>query len=297
MQKGIKAYTDRVFFALNNRGLLRWVSDQTVAKKKYRRKMGQELQLDPPVTFNEKIQYLKLHDHNPRYTELVDKLAAKRVVGERIGSEYIVPLLGQWSRAEDIDFDALPERFVLKCSHDQGSVIVVPDKSRLDRAAAVAFLSKRLKRNNYWNTREYCYKHIEPAVLAEEFLGGQIRDYKFYCFGGTPRFLYVGQGLTADHSLRIDYFDMEWNLMPFHRTDYARLGMVEKPKHFETMKRIAEELSRGMPFVRIDLFEEHDRVYFSEFTLYPASGCMPFEPKEYDRTVGEWLALDQRKGE
>ncbi len=282
----------KLFYVLNNRGLLKWVSDETVAKKKYREKMGIDLNLNPPVTFNEKLQWLKLHDHNPAYVELVDKIAAKEKVGTMIGSEHIVPLLGAWDDARKIDFDALPDQFVLKCNHDQGSVVVVPDKSALDKERVISFLNKKRKLNNYWNTREYVYKDIHPMVFAEQFLGGQIKDYKFYCFNGVPKFLYVGQGLTIDHSLKIDYFDMNWNLMPFYRTDYHRLGMVDKPKHFDEMKEIAIKLSKGIPFVRIDLFEENDRVYFSEFTLYPASGCMPFEPKEYDKIIGEWIDID-----
>lgn len=286
------AHPNRIFYMLNNRGILRWISDEKIVKKKYKEKMGIELNIDPPSTFNEKLQWLKLHDHNPVYTELVDKIAAKIKVASIIGQEHIVPILGEWDDARDIDFDSLPEQFVLKCNHDQGSVVIVSDRNTMNRKTIIKFLNKKKKLNNYWNTREYAYKNIRPTIFAEQFLGGQIKDYKFYCFNGIPRFLYVGQGLTIDHSLKIDYYDMEWNLMPFYRTDYMRLGMVEKPKHFEEMKQIAAKLSKGIPFVRIDLFEENDRVYFSEFTLCPASGCMPFEPREYDEIVGRWLKLD-----
>lgn len=128
-------------------------------------------------------------------------------------------------------------------------------------------MNKKKHLNNYWNTREFCYKNIKPMIFAEKFLGGQIKDYKFFCFNGVPRFLYVGQGLTIDHSLKIDYFDMDWNRMPFYRTDYHRLGMVEKPKHFETMKKIAIELSKGIPFVRIDLFEERQSILFGIYAV------------------------------
>ena len=288
------AHPNQIFYMLNNRGVLRWISDEKVVKKKYKEKMGIELNIDTPSTFNEKIQWLKLHDHNPAYTALVDKIAAKVKVATIIGEEHIVPILGQWDNARDIDFDSLPEQFVLKCNHDQGSVVIVSDRNTMNRKEIIKFLNKKKKLNNYWNTREYVYKNIRPAIFAEQFLGGQIKDYKFYCFNGIPKFLYVGQGLTIDHSLKIDYYDMEWNLMPFYRTDYLRLGMVEKPKRFEEMKQIAIKLSKGIPFVRIDLFEENDKVYFSEFTLYPASGCMPFEPREYDEIVGRWLKLDMK---
>lgn len=280
-----------LIYSLNYHGLLSWMSDKSNVSLIYKLKTGKKLNLNSPRTFNEKLQWLKVFDQNPRYTTLVDKISAKELVAKLIGQEHIVPMLGQWNRPEDIEYDTLPISFVLKCNHDQGSVVLVKDKNSLDIEKTSKFLCSHLKRDNYFTTREPGYKGIHAKVFAEEYLGGNIKDYKFYCFNGVPKFLYVGQGLTVDHSLKIDYFDMDWKPMPFYRTDYERLGNVPKPEHFEEMKEIAVILSSGTPFVRIDLFEENDKVYFSEFTLCPASGFMPFVPKKYDRIVGEWLVL------
>ena len=277
--------------SLGDNGLLNWMSDEQYTRLFYKELVGTELRLDPPITFNEKLQWLKLHDRQDRYVDLVDKIKAKEIVGNIIGTDHIVPLYKIWNSWEDISFDGLPDQFVIKCNHDQGSVTLVSDKSKIDMQALKKKYKRLLNRSPYPGTREYTYKLIKPAVFAEKYLGGNIIDYKFYCFGGEPKFLYCGQGLTTDHSLKIDFFDMNWNLMPFYRTDYHRLGLIPPPKHFDEMKDYARKLSIGTKFVRIDLFEVNDVVYFSEFTLYPASGCMPFYPKEYDKIVGEWIQL------
>lgn len=271
-----------------------WLSDEAFSKIAFKQMMGYKLNLKNPTTFNEKLQWLKIYDHRPEYTDLVDKLKAKEIVGEKIGQEHIVPVYGAWERAEDIDFNSLPDRFVLKCNHDQGSVILVPDKGKLDRESAVAELRGKLKHNIFYGTREYPYKNVSPRVFAEQYLQSDITDYKFYCFNGEPRFLYCGMGMMRAHVGQVDFFDLDWNLMPFYRTDYGRLGMVPRPKCLDEMIQIARTLSAGVPFVRIDLFAVEGRVYFSEFTLCPASGFMKFVPEKYDRIVGEWLKLPDK---
>ncbi len=294
---GIKSKMDKLIhpikliYPLGCYRLLDWMPDETYNALVFKANMGYTLNRDHPQTFNEKLQWLKIHDRKPEYSDLVDKVKAKTIVGERIGFEHIVPMYGEWEKADDIAFNELPDRFVLKCNHDQGSVVLVPDKKKLDRRKTIKILNKKLKINLFYSTREYPYKNISPRVFAEEYLENDIVDYKFYCFNGEPKFLYCGQGLTEDHSLKIDFYDLDWNLMPFYRTDYHRLGQVPKPSHLDEMIRIARELSKGTYFVRIDLFEVNETVYFSEFTLCPASGFMPFVPKEYDRTVGDWLQL------
>lgn len=281
----------KAIISLDTRRYLDWMTDRMFAVLAFRGMMGYRLNLKDPKTFNEKIQWLKLYDYRSEYDSLVDKLEAKRIVGERIGESHIVTTYGVWENANSINFDELPNRFVLKCNHDQGSVVLVHDKLELDVEGTISFLNKRLRRNNYYGCRERPYKNIKPLVFAEEFLENDIIDYKFYCFNGDPKFLYCGQGLTVDHSLKIDFYDLNWNLMPFYRTDYHRLGQIPKPRHLSEMIEIAKELSSGVPFVRIDLFEVNDHVFFSEFTLYPAAGFMPFVPEEYDRILGDWIKL------
>lgn len=280
---------------LDINGLTKWMPDSMFAKLAFHGLMGEKLNLKDPKTFNEKLQWLKVYDHRPEYTALVDKLKAKEVVGGIIGSEHIVPCYGSWEKAENIDFDSLPQAFALKCNHDQGSVILVSDKETLNKTETIKYYKNKLKQNIYYGTREYPYKSIAPRVFAEEYLEKDIVDYKFYCFSGEPKFLYCGQGLTEDHSLKIDFFDLDWNLMPFYRTDYHRLGNIPKPSRLDEMIEIAQKLSKTLPFVRIDLFEVDDKVFFSEFTLYPASGFMPFVPNEYDRIVGDWLILPKKE--
>lgn len=279
---------------LDKNKMLKWMPDSMFAKLSFRGMMGTKLHLDNPVTFNEKLQWLKVYDHREEYASYVDKIAAKKTIGEIIGYQHIVPIIDVWDNAEEIDFNSLPSQFVLKCNHDQGSVILVRDKNTINQSEIVKKLNSKLKENTYYGTREYPYKNICPKVFAEKYLGNNIIDYKFYCFNGEPRFLYCGQGLTEDHSLKIDFYDLDWNVMPFYRTDYQRLGNIEKPVCLNEMIEIARKLSKGVPFVRVDLFEIENTVYFSEFTLCPASGFMPFEPPEYDKIVGEWLLLPNK---
>lgn len=285
----------KMIVPLDANHLLTWMSDETFSRLAFRGEMGYRLNLQNPQTFNEKLQWLKINDHRPEYTGLVDKLKAKKIVGQMIGKEHIVPVYGDWKTADDIPFSDLPDRFVLKCNHDQGSVILVKDKNTLDYSATTRILNKKLKRNIFYGTREYPYKNIEPRVFAEQYLQEDIVDYKFYCFEGEPKFLYCGQGLTEDHSLKIDFYDLEWNLMPFYRTDYHRLGKIPKPACLDKMINIACVLSKNIPFVRIDLFAVNNVIFFSEFTLYPASGFMRFVPNEYDQIVGEWLKLPLKR--
>ncbi len=284
-----------LIYSMGRNGLFNWLPDDIYLKLLFKAKKGKTLNLENPVTFNEKLQWLKLYDRNPRYTSLVDKITAKEVVGDLIGREHIVPIYGTWENASEIDFGSLPNKVVLKCNHDQGSVVIIDDLNNYDTSNAVRFLNEKLKKSPYQGSREYAYSKIEPKVFAEKYLGSKIIDYKFYCFNGVPKFLYCGKGLTADHSLKIDFYDMEWKRMPFYRTDYERLGEIPCPQHFEEMKEIAKVLSDGVSFVRVDLFEVDNVVYFSEFTLCPAAGYMPFVPEEYDKIVGSWLILPPKK--
>jgi len=287
---------DDLIAPLGANGFFNWMSDEQYLKLLYKATMHKRLNLENPTTFNEKLQWLKIHDHNPEYTGWVDKIEAKKKIAKILGERYVVPTLDQWANAKDISFDNLPEQVVLKCNHDQGSVMIIDDIKSISRDHIIKYYSSRLSRNPYPGTREYPYKYIKPFVFAEKYLEKSIIDYKFYCFNGEPRFLYCGQGLTADHSLKIDFYDTNWKRMPFYRTDYMRLGNIPKPKCLEEMIEISKLLAKDVPFVRIDLFEVDGQVYFSEFTLCPASGFMPFVPEEYDHVVGEWLDLSSFRG-
>lgn len=287
---------DYRWLILSGRGHYNSMEDEEYIKRKYKGTMGKTLNLDKPETFNEKLQWLKLHDRNPEYTDLVDKFRAKEVVGNIIGSQHIVPLIGSWTRGEDIPFDSLPNKCVLKCNHDQGSTIIWNREKAMDKGTIISHFNTRLKRNAYLPSREWPYKNLKPMIIAEEFLEEDIVDYKFFCFNGEPRFVNIGQLEHNPHTMHITFVDLDWNPMPFGRTDFPRVEKLpEKPAEFEEMLDIVRTLAKNTRFVRIDLFNVNHRVYFSEFTLYPTGGYIRFSPPEYDKIVGSWLDLETAK--
>lgn len=270
--------------------------DELYLKLLFRLRMGYKLDLDNPQTFCEKLQWLKLHNRKPEYTQMVDKYDAKRYVAGIIGEEYIIPTIGVWDRVEDIDFDKLPNQFVLKCTHDSGGIVICKDKSQLDIAAAKKRLRRGLKKNYYWQNREWPYKNVKRQIIAEEFIeevGRQdLSDYKFFCFNGEPRYCQVIRDRNTLET--IDFYDMEWNHMPFTGLNpVAKNGLtaVEKPMHLTSMIDICRKLAKDIPFSRIDLYVVNNREYFGEITFYPASGLGCFTPNEWDYTLGELINL------
>ncbi len=265
-------------------------------KLRYLRKMGKWLDLDNPVTFNEKLQWLKAYDHNPLYTSIVDKQEVKKIIADKIGSEYIIPTLAVYERPEDIDWDKLPERFVLKCTHDSGGVVVCKEKDQLDKKKALKKLSKHYKRNYYYNKREWPYKNIKPRIIAEAYMedrdgSGELKDYKFFCFDGVPKMLFVASDRHKKTETKFDFFDMDFKHLPIINGHPNSDVPPQKPASFEQMKKLAAELSAGFPHVRVDLYEIDGKIYFGEMTLYHYSGTVPFEPEIWDTTMGEWLKL------
>ncbi len=254
--------------------------------------------LKNPQLFNEKLQWLKLHDRNPLYTTLVDKYAVKKWVADKIGEQYVIPTLGVWEKAEDIDFEKLPNQFVLKVNHDSGGLVICKDKSKLDRQTATAKLSRALKNNGYWYGREWPYKNVVPRIIAEKFMSdGQhtdLTDYKFFCFNGVPLYCQVISDRRT--SEKVDFFNMDWQHQPFtglmKRFPHADSAPV-CPVNFSLMKQICQQLSANIPFVRVDLYEINGKVYFGEMTFYPAGGFGEFTPKEWNYVFGEKLVLDK----
>ena len=253
-----------------------------------------------PQTFNEKIQWLKLYDRNPDYTKMVDKYAVKQYIAETIGSQYVIPTLGVWDRFEDIDFDKLPNRFVLKCTHDSGGVIICKDKSSFDIEAAREKITRNLGRNLYYYGREWPYKNVKPRIIAEKYMESEsdqeLTDYKWFCFNGEPQFLYISHGLANHETATIDFYDIQHNRMPFKRTDYkSSTTDAPKPRCHSEMIEVAKKLSKDIPFVRIDLYEINGKVYFSEITFSPCAGWLPFDPPEWDLTLGKYIRLPEKK--
>lgn len=287
--------SDARFKYLAERGFKGYVDSETFVKRRYRYDVGRELDLNNPVTYTEKLQWLKLYDHRPEYTIMVDKYEVKKYVAEKIGQEYVIPLLGVWDRPEDIDFDALPERFVLKTTHDSGSYVICKDKNVLDISAARYRMAKFLKRKYYDCNREWPYKNVKPRIIAEEYMEDEtykeLRDYKFFTFGGVPKVLYIAQGRGKGEPTVADFFDMDFKHLPFTIDHDMADVPPEKPECFELMKELAAKLSEGTPQLRVDFYEVNGKVYFGEMTFFHCSGLTPFHPEEWDRIFGDWVIL------
>ena len=271
----------------------RFLPDGIFLRGKYRAVFGRALSLRHPRRFTEKIQWQKLHDRNPRYHTLVDKAVVKEDVAALIGEEHIVPTLGIWDRPEDIEWDRLPDRFVLKCTHDSGSVIICTDKAGFDRDAACARLSEALKRDYSRRDREWAYRDVFHRIIAEEYLGPGLPDYKIFCFRGVPRFLFVATGRdNAGMETRFDFFDTQWRHLDIRNGHPEADERPQKPAHFDEMLRLSSLLAENFPQVRIDFYETPDgRVYFGEFTFYHWSGFVPFDPDEADLQLGAFFEI------
>lgn len=259
---------------------------------------GYQLNLDNPQTFNEKLQWLKLYDHRPEYTQMVDKVEAKKYVSKIIGEEYIIPTLAVYERAEEIDFDALPNQFVLKCSHDSGGIVICKDKSTLNRKSVVRRLSRGIGKDYYYQNREWPYKNVKPRIIAEQYmsdLGSEIDDYKVHNFNGTPKFVLLCRDRYKKTGLTEDFYDTEWNHLDIKRPGHPQANEnVPKPEKLHEILRLASKLSEGIPFVRSDFYIIGNKVYFGELTFFPAGGMRPFVPSKWDKTFGDWITLPNK---
>lgn len=299
---GIALHPRKAFFVIGIRGGWRFLNDETYLSLMYYCKFKKKLNLQMPRAFNEKLQWLKLNYKNPLHTGLVDKYEVKKQVSDMIGEEYIVPTIGVYDSFEDIDFDTLPKAFVLKCTHDSGGLVICRDKEKMDIGRVKKKINQSLKRNYYYVGREWAYKNVKPRIIAEKYMSDEfdgciegdeklgLRDYKFYCFNGTPQFLYVSEGLDNHATAKISFLTMDWEFAPFQREDFLTFKTLpRKPRLFDKMIEIAKTLSQGEPFMRVDLYCINEKIYFSEITFCPCSGFMPLEPEEYDIEIGTYL--------
>jgi hypothetical protein len=253
------------------------------------------LNLKNPQTFNEKLQWLKLYDRKKEYPLYVDKFEVKKYVADKLGEEYVVKNYGVWETVEDIDFDSLPKQFVLKCTHDSGSVIVCRDKDNFDVEGAKKKLKKKLETNLYWCGREWPYKDLKPRIIAEQYMEdaelSELRDYKFFCCNGTVKCYKIDFDRFVDH--RANYYTPDCKLLLFGEVvcppDFERF--IEPPKLLNHMISFAELLSAGIPFLRVDFYEVGGKIYFGEMTFFPAAGFGKFVPDEWDKKIGDWISL------
>ena len=280
-----------IIYLINKYGFFNF-SDEFYIKNFYRYKFGKKLDLDNPKTFNEKLQWLKINDRKNIYTKMVDKYEAKKIVGKIIDNKHIIPTFGIYNSFDEIDFDKLPNEFVCKCTHDSGGLVIVKDKKSVNIHSMKRKIDKSLKRNYYhYFAREWPYKNVKPRIIIEKYEGDNLSDYKIFCFNGEPKFTLVCSNRNGNFK-NTDFYDNDWNLMPFTRENHenSRSG-IKKPEKLTEMLDIARKLSKNIPFVRVDLYDINEKIYFGELTFYPSGGFEGFCPSKWDEKIGDLLDL------
>lgn len=286
---------ERLFNRYNARGYFKFISDELCLKILYHYYFDEKLDLNNPITYNQKLQWLKLNDRKDIYTTMVDKEAVKKYVANIIGEEFIIPTLGVWDNFDEINFRLLPNQFVLKCTHDSGSIVICRDKDKFDKEKAHKSINKGMKRNLYWSGREWPYKNVKPRIIAEKFMldkkTEELKDYKFYCFDGKVKVVVINSDRNTSKKTKGDFYDRNFNYLDFQWGFEHAEVKPGKPELFDDMIRIAEKLSKGIPEVRIDLYYCNGKIYFGEYTFFDGSGMTRFEPKEWDYKMGTFIKL------
>lgn len=277
------------------------IPDRTLISFFYYLRFKRRINLENPQSFNEKLLWLTLYDRRPEYVKMVDKYEAKDWIREKLISEgkdtkCIIPTYGIYNHYDEINFNELPDSFVMKTTHDSGGVVVVNDKVLLDEKKAKAKLEASLKRNYFWYSREWAYKDVKPRIIIEELLRGKEKsliDYKIFCFNGVAKYLYLVQ--DRDIKETVDYYDMDWNHLPIKQVYDNNHKKAVKPPCWTEMVEIAELLSKGYPFLRVDFYVDiNNHFYVGELTLTPSSGLLPITPEEWDYRIGEQIDLSLR---
>lgn len=284
-------FTKRLALAILFRTSRFW-PDRIYLKMVYYLSTGEILNLTYPRKFNEKMNWLKLYNRNPFYTKLADKYEVKRIVADMIGNQYVVPTYGVYNSFDSIDFSKLPDAFILKTTHDSGGGILCKSKINFDFIEAKKQMKKKLKKNYYPKYREWPYKNIQPRIVVDKLLDDgtnhELQDYKFWCFNGVPKVIYL---TNKGKDVRENFYDMDFNPLSINH-GFAKADIeFSKPEGFEIMKELAAKLSRGIPFVRVDFFYVNGKVYFGEYTFYDWGGMQPFQSKEWDIKLGSWINL------
>lgn len=272
------------------------LSDEMYVKIRFRVDMKKKLDLINPRMFSEKLQWLKLYDRKPIYTTMVDKYEAKRYVASLIGEKYIIPTLGVWEHFEDIDFGQLPNQFVLKCTHDSGGVYICKDKSKLDVDSVKKKINKSLRKNYFYNEREWPYKDVKPRIIAEQYLvtAGEsgLNDYKIFCFHGEPKFILVCSNRFSKSGLNEDFFDVDWKHLELARKLHGNAAITPaRPNNLQEMIELSRKIAENTKFLRVDLYETNNEILFGECTFYPTSGFEEFSPAGADYEIGELLNI------
>ena len=281
------------------KGWLNWVPDSLYLKVLYRVIMGRKLNLRNPREYNEKLQWLKLNDRKPEYSTMVDKYEVRGYIEDLLGDKYLIPCLGIYDSVDDIDIDALPDRFVLKCTHDSGSVEICKDKSSFDIEGARHRLSQAMKRNYYATYREWPYKYVKPRIIAEGYLegdGGDLKDYKVMCFNGEAKIIEVHENRFVEGKVHTHtFYDREWNIVPLTQVETVTVDRPgERPRQLDEILRLSELIAKDMYHARIDWYIEGDKIYFGEITFFDGSGFESFSTPEMERMLGDMIKLPEK---
>ena len=279
-----------------------FIPDELYLHLAYKFYIGKKLNLKNPQTYNEKLQWIKLHDRKAIYTIMVDKVKVRDYVANKIGAQYLIPSLGVWDDPEKIDFDALPNQFVLKCNHNSGTgMCICKDKSKLDIAKVKANLKRGLDENYFYHGREWPYKDVPRKILCEKFMvdesGDDLKDYKVLCFNGEPKLIELHKGRFTDHQTQ-DFYDTEW-----HKTTISQSGIsifqvdnnvFPKPETLDEMLRLSRILAEGIAHIRVDWYSINGHLYFGELTFFDGSGLDPFDNPDDDLMLGSWITLPEK---
>ena len=258
--------------------------------------MHKELNIKNPQTFTEKLQWLKLYDRNPLYTKMADKYEVKQYIKNVLGEDYVIPIVGgPWKHFSEIDFDKLPNQFVLKNTHDSGGVIICNDKDAFNKEEAWKKLEYSLKHNYFYYNREWPYKNIEPRIIAEQYMEelgrGSLLDYKLHCFNGKVKVILVCLDRDDENGIKKVFYDHDWNKLDLRRPNISNDSDIERPVHLCKMIEFAERLSRNIPFVRVDFYDINGKLFFGEMTFFPSGGMVGFVPEKWDKILGGYITL------
>lgn len=282
-------------------GFLNYMSDRKFIEKEYYYKFGVIPNLDEPLTFNEKIQWLKINDRRESYALMVDKFEAKEYVAKKIGKEYIIPTIGIYEKFNDIDFDKLPDRFVIKCTHDSGGIVICRNKDNFNIELARKTINKYLRRRYYYIHREWPYKNVRPRIIVEKYIENKnsepLVDYKLFCFNGSPEIILVCSERFSNDGLKETWFSGNWELLPIIEGGHNIDPTVKKPLKLEEMKKLAGIIAKDMTFLRVDFYEIDGRILFGELTFSPCAGYERFSPESWDRRLGDMIDLSVLKKE
>ena len=298
MKKIIKYLTNprEALICLMNKNFFFFLPDKLYLKWKYKLLIGKKLDLKNPKLLSEKLQWLKLYNRNPEYTEMVDKYEVRNYIENKIGKQYLIPLVGVYDKFDDIDFDKLPNKFVIKCTHDSGGLVICKDKSTLNMKAAKRKINKFMKRNYYKVHREWPYKNVKPRIVIEKYIENKdksdLLEYNIFCFNGIPKLVSVCYGDKEKNRFN-DFYDSDFNKLDLKCIYNASNVILDKPKQFDKMKEIASILSKNIPHLRVDFYLCNNKIYLGELTFFHFAGFTKFEPKNYEITLGDYLKLDE----